>query len=285
MFRHLFSYVPSEQPHDEPEVEPPDPNLDRSLSDAYRSARRTLVAVCAISIAWSTAQFGLGDVNIDAAGITIDVQDASIPVLLGASILYLFGRWMHEFAMMPRTIRRWPLAQLDFRVGSVLARFSVLALAAAAMQRSLWSVVVVVLSLAGVATAATLLMLPLMMLAMFIRMRARERAGAVSAASASAEAFVWGLAFSVGFTIIGTVAFAVASYRYEPLRNWLWPTPPDGFAMATFVVTLIAMVLSNWLLIPVYRKLFAERPSYRTSRDSEGKLTLRFVDHERERLL
>jgi hypothetical protein len=285
MLRHFFSYVPSDPPPDEPETEPADPNTDRNLSDSLRAARRTLVAVCAVSLAWSTAQFGPGNVTFNAGGVTVDLQSASIPLLLGAGMLYLAGRWMLEFAMMPRHVRRWPLAQLDFRVVSFVTRFSMLALAAAALQRSLWSVVIVVLSLVAIAVVSGLLSFLLIFVTMPIRMWARRRANAVSAASASGEAFIWAVLFAVFLTVVGNPVLAIASYRYEPLRMWLWPVPPDAVAMTVFILTLNAVFLSHWLLIPIVRKLFAERPGYRTKRGPKGELLLTVVDQEREPLL
>lgn len=112
MFRHFFSYVPPDPPPEVPEVESPDPNTDRVLSDPFRAARRSLVAVCAVCIAWSTAQFSIEELRFDAAGIAVDLKNASVPLILGAILVYLTVRWTLEFAMMPRHVRRWPLAQL-----------------------------------------------------------------------------------------------------------------------------------------------------------------------------
>lgn len=244
MLRSFFSYVPSEPFPEVPEIEPPDPNHGRELSESFRTARRSLVAVCAVSLAWSTAQFSFAEVSIDAAGMTVDLGNASIPLLLGMGVVYLTGRWGLEFAMMPRHVRRWPLAQLDFQVVSVAARFSLLALTAGALDRSLRSVAAVGILLAALALVSGLLSVALMFVTMPIRMRARERANATSAARASGEALVWAVVFAVCLTVAGTIAFGIASYRYGPLRLAIWPVPPHPVAVSMFVVTLIVMFLS-----------------------------------------
>ena len=121
-FRYFFSYVPPESPLEVPKDEPPDLNVDRLLSDPFRSARRNLVAVCGLCLAWSIAQLALANPSIAVAGISVDLKDTSIPVLLYILLVYFIIRWGFEFAMMPRHVRRWPLAQLDFRMVLAAAR-------------------------------------------------------------------------------------------------------------------------------------------------------------------
>lgn len=285
MLRHFFSYVPAEPPAEVPEIEPPDPAADRSLSEPYRNARRSLVAVCGVCLAWSTAQFSLGEFKFDAAGVTVNFKDASVPLLLAAGLVYLTARWTMEFAMMPRHVRRWRLAQLDFRGVSLLARFALLALTAGALDRSLRSVASVVALLAALVLVLGVLITVLMFVTMPVRMRARERAGAVSAASASGEALMWAVLFGVLLTIIGTIVLGAASYWYEPLRMTLWPAPPNPITLAIFLFTLIAMFASPWLLRPITSRLFAERPPYRTERTPDGRLIVTFVPPTNDPLL
>ena len=286
MLRSFFSYVPSEPFPEVPEVEPPDPNTGRELSESFRGARRSLIALCAVSLAWSTAQFSFGEVSIDAAGITVDLKNASIPLLLGMGLGYLTWRWVVEYAMMPRQVRRWPLAQLDFRVVSVVARFSLLALTAGALDRSLRSVGIVAGLLVALAVVVSLLSVILMFTVTTpIRMWARRRADRDSAASAVEEGIVWAVVFGVFLTVAGTIALGIASYRYEPLRLAIWPVPPHPVAVGVFMFTLISTFLSYWLIKPVTSHLFAERPNYWTERMDDGSLRVRFVRHEKEPLL
>jgi hypothetical protein len=285
MLRHFFSYVRSGPPPEVPEVEPPDPAAGRSLSEPYRTARRTLVAVCGVCLAWSTAQFSLDQFRADAAGVTVNLSNASVPLLLGATLVYLTGRWTMEFAMMPRHVRRWPLAQLDFRAVSIVARFALLALTAGALDRSLRSVVGVTILLAALALVLAVLTTILMFVTMPVRMWARERAGVPSAASASAEALMWAVVFAVVLITVGNIALGVAIYRYEPLQVAIWPVPPHPIALAAFLLVLNFTFISFWLMRPVLNRLFAERPPYRTERAPDGTLQVTFVAPLKEPLL
>jgi len=285
IFRYFFSYVPPGQPPEVLKNEPPDPNADRSLSDSCRAARRNLVVVCGLCVAWSTAQFTLANPHIDVAGISVDLKDASIPLLLGILLVYLTVRWGFEFAMMPRHVRRWPLAQLDFRVVLVVARFSLLAITASALDRSLWTVVRVVAALGLLAVVSAVLSFVLIFVTMPIRVRARARANRLSAANAAFEAVFWAGLFAVCLTVAGIIGLGIASYHYEPLRRAIWPVPPDPVALSIFVFTLIAIFLSHWLLRPVLSRLFADRPSYYTERVPNGGLIVHPIQEEKEPLL
>ena len=285
MFRYFFSYMLPDPPPEVPKDQTPDPNADRLLSDSVRAARRSLVAVCGLCLAWSTAQFTLAHPRIDVAGISVDLKDTSIPLLLGILLSYLTVRWGFEFTMMPRHVRRWPLAQLDFRMVLVVARFSLLAITAGALDRSLWIVVRMVAALGLLALVAAILGFVLMFVTMPIRMWARARANRLSAANAAFEALFWAGLFAVCLTVVGTIGLGIASYHYEPLRSAVWPVPPDPVALGVFVFTLIAIFLSHWLLRPVMSRLFAERPSYYTERAPDGNLQVHFIQKEKEPLL
>lgn len=272
MLRSFFYYVPSEPWPEAPASEPPDPNADRALPEPYRASRRSLVALCAVCLAWSAAQFGLSQFKIDAAGLTVDLHNASVPLLLGTALVYLTARWMLEYAMMPRHVRRWPLAQLDFRGVYVVSRFSILAVSAGALDRSVRSVLAITAILASLAVATALLTALMMFITVPIRMRARRRADRPSAARAAMEGLTWALLFAIVLTVSGTVALAVAGYRYTPLRTALGATPPNPIAFSLFVLTLAAVFLSHWLSRPIVSRLFAERPGYTTRRDEDGHL-------------
>lgn len=285
MLRYQFSYVKPAPLPEVPEEEPSDPNADRELSDSFRTARRTLVALCAVCIAWSTAQFSVDEMSIEAAGITVDLKNASVPAILGLALAYLAIRWAMEFAMMSRHVRRWPLAQLDFRIVWWVTRFALLAVAAGALDRSLRSTLIVAVSLVFVTLTSMLLAVIMTFVFTPIRIWARKRAGAVSAANAVIEAYTWGVFFAILFTVMGVVALGVASYRYEPFRLAVWPQPPSPVALGIFVFVLILSFLSRWVLRPVYSRIFADKPPYYTERDAEGRLRYHFVDRNKDPLL
>ena len=274
MLRSFFSYVPvsSGPPPEAPKVEAPDPHAALKLSDPFRAARRALVAFCAVCLAWATAQFSFKELKIDSLGITVDLKSASVPLLLGVGLIYLTARWVMEFAMMPREVRRWRLAQFDFRAVSLVSRISLLAITAGALDRSLRSVAAVVVLLFALAGVTSVLSVLLMFVTTPVRMWARSRAKRISAANAALEGIVWAGVFAVAFTVIGTIGLGMASYYYEPLRLAIWPLPPNPFALGIFLLTLNAIFLSYWLLRPPMKRLFAEPPPYYTERMDDGSL-------------
>lgn len=285
MLRHFFSYVPPEPPDEVPEIEPPDPNTDRVLPEAYRAARRVLVLLCAGALTWSIAQVSLADGRAQAAGLTIDLRNASIPLLVGAGIVYLTARWMLEYAMMSRHIRRWPLAQLDFRLVITLVRVSLLATAASALERSSRTITALGVVLGSLALSVIVLTVVLMFVSMPVRVRARRRANRPSAANAAIEAIFWAGSFAICLTVIAAIASAFASYRYEWVRRAVWRSTPDPIALSAFTLVLIGVFLSYWLLRPVTNRIFAKRPSYRTKRGEDGSLILWQVGQEKEPLV
>ncbi len=273
MARSLFPEVPKE--------EPPDPNVDRSLPSVYRSARRNLVAVCALCLAWSAAQFGPELSSLQVAGMAVDIKDASIPLLLGVLLTYFTVRWGLEFAMMPRFLRRWRLAQLDFRIVFLLARFSLAAIAAGALDRSLWTIAMVAIGIALLAFLSLVLSFVFAMVAMAVL----TVLGRPSAATAANEAGIWGGLAAVLVAIAGVVYLGVASCHHEGLREAIWQTPPNPMALGVFLFALVLVFLSHWLLRPLMNVLFGIRPGYYTERQPDGSLHICTVRWEQEPLL
>jgi MFS family permease len=189
-----------------------------------------------------------------------------------------------EYAMMERHVRRWRLAVLDLQGVSFLSRFTLVVLAAGALERSFRSVLVILVGLALMAVLAIAITAVLTAVFMPIRMRARKKAKRESAANAVSEAMVWGEMFAAVLSVLWMISFAVASYKLDQLRAFVWPIPPNPFALAIFVAVTIMTFLSHWLLRPVQRRLFAQRPGYYTER-VEGGLRITFVDEKEEPLL
>lgn len=272
----MSSNFPPEVPKDEP----PDPCENRALSDAYRDSRRNLVVICGLSLAWSTAQFAVDDTRIDLAGISIDLKYSSIPLLLVTILSYLTIRWVIEFAMMPRHVRKWPLARLDFRLVSIAARFSLLAITAGALDQSLLTIARVIGALVILALLSVVGTFVLMFITVPIRMFKKK-----SAAAGAIEGIFWAGFVAIVLNVAATIGFGIASYTNEPLRNLVWAKPPDPVALAFFVSSLVSVFLSHWLLTPVINRLFAIRPPYYTERTPEGGLVQTFVSREQEPLL
>lgn len=228
--------------------------------------------------------FSVTGADLEVAKISVDVKSASIPLVLGATPVYLTLRWVHEFAMMPRHVRRWPLAQLDFRFVIGIIRFSLVGVAAGALNRSIWIPLAIFAVLSGIAFVATILSVLMAFVTLPLRFRARKRTGRLSAANAVTEGIAWAVFLAACLTIVTIVITGIASYNYQPLRA-LWPAPPNPFALTAFVLS-IAVVTASYLFVGrVMARLFARRPCYRTARGDDGKLQITFIAVEKEPLL
>lgn len=184
--------------------------------------------------------------------MSIDFGNASVPVIIIIALIYLIIRWIFEFAMMSRHVRRWPLAQLDFRFVFAVARFSLLAVAAGALDRSIKMILLLFALLGALAVVFFILCLLLMLLTVPVRMLARSRVKQISVANSVVEGFVWAAVFSTYLTILGIIAVGIYSY-YEPLRSSFWGTPPDPIALGIFLITLVGLFLSPWLFGRIIR--------------------------------
>lgn len=283
--RYFYSYVPTDNFPEVPEEEPSDPNEGRDLSASYRSSRRNLVVLSAVGLAWATAQFSVSNFQIKMLGTSLNLSNISVPVLLGVALLYLIVRWTMEFSMMERHIRRWPLAQLDFRIVFNISRFSLLAVTAGSMSRSLITVLGLIATLGALAVASVVLSILLMFVTMPIRMWARRRANVDSAANAASEALFWAGLFAVCLTVLSVISFGICIYHYPSLSGVFWSEPPSPVSLSVFIFTLVTVFLSHWLMNPVLTRIFAIRPGYRTKLDDDGNRVITFVDEQKEPLI
>ena len=249
------------------------------LSDPYRKSRRNLTIACGIGIAWSASQFELKTVAIG-LGTKVDLGNASIPIVLFSLITFLFIRCTLEFAMQESSIRRWPLASIDYRITLNVVRVSILCLGTATIVRTLDSILWMVLSAVAFIACFMLLLFLLTILIMPIRMYLRGRQGKNSAASAAFESFAYGFLISV-IVYIGLI-FIFGSGIYQPL-DYLKETP-DSIEQTSiyifygFVILLfISFIFEDRLL----KKLFLFEPPYitKTSHLEDGVTGIAFVEN------
>jgi hypothetical protein len=236
------------------------------LSELVLSSRRNLIVVCGLSIAWASAQFAIASTTIELSNVSIDLKEASIPAVLSVLLIYFTTRWALDFSMMSRRLRRWPLAQLDFRMLLFIARFSLLAVAAGALDRSIKSILIIITSLALLFVFSLIFTFVLMFITVPIRVWVRKRKGRRVGTGAIFEGMFWSGLFAVIIAVLGATALGISSYTYAPIREALWPTPPNALSLVLFTITLILVFLSHWLLRPVLNNIFAVRPDYTTVR-------------------
>ena len=111
------------------------------ITNGYRNARRNTSILCGISLAWSTAQFEFKSLSFGPID-SVDLSSASIPLVLACGILYVLTRCIIEFAMQPIDVRRWNLAQIDFKITVYLVRIALLFLAAGGLYRSVKTIAI-----------------------------------------------------------------------------------------------------------------------------------------------
>ncbi len=262
--------MPPDPIPDFPKDDPPDVNEGRELSDAYRTARRNLVAICGFSWVWACLQFTTDNPVVSFAGITIELSGLAWPPVLCFTLIYLGYRWGMEFAMMPRHMRRWPLAQLDFRIISNLTRVSLLAIASGMVERSPYTLLKVLVALGGVGCVFLILTFCFMPLTMFVRMKARQRVGRESAANAALEAFAWAMFFSLFLVVLGVIILGAVAH-FIPGDQWLpWLKPVHSLAGGWFLLTLAALFITHFPFQVLKAALFAVRPNYYTEVRDEG---------------
>ncbi len=225
------------------------------ITNAYRQARRNTSVLCCIGLAWSTAQFEFKSLSFGPID-SVDLSSASIPLVLACGILYVLTRCIIEFAMQPIDVRRWKLAQTDFKITLYLVRIALLFLAAGGLYRSIKTVVYLAI--------ATLLLLAVSAFMFFVgfiiltplRMAIRIRQGRTSAASAVEEAEGWSILITVILLFTVIVTLGVASIQYEPIRS-LWIVVPSPLAIVIFIITAIIIVYSIGFENTLCEKLFA----------------------------
>lgn len=248
------------------------------ISDGYRRARRNTSVLCAIALAWATAQIDLKILSVGVAG-SVDVSSASIPLILACAIVFAITRCTIEFAMQPESVRRWSLAQADFKLTVFLVRAAALILGAGGLYRSVETVLAVALVVLTVLVGSLVLIaagtLALTPLRIAIRARQGRHSPGQSPVWAVMEAEAWAALVTVVLVSVLFVALGVASLQYEPLLS-LWTTPPSRTAVVVFVLTGIAVVISVYVESIWSRVLFLEETPFTTTRLPDGTIGVSF---------
>lgn len=248
------------------------------ISDAYRRARRFTTILCAIALAWGAAQFEFKSLNFGAAG-SIDLSSASVPLILACAIAYAMTRCTIEFAMQPESVRRWRLAQADFKLTVFLVRTAALILGAGGLYRSIETVLAVALVFLILLVASVLLIgagtLALTPLMLAIRARGVGHSPGGTPFGAIMEAERWAALVTVMLLCVLFVALGVGFLLYEPLRS-LWTAPPTATAVTVFVLTAIAVVISVYLQPRWYQEIFVDEAPFTTKRLPDGTIGVSF---------
>ena len=250
-----------------------------SIGPEYRDARRFTSLLCAIGLGWSGAQFELKSLTLGSAGV-VDLTSASIPLISTCGIVYMTAKSIIGYAMQSKEVRRWHLAQIDFKIFLFLVRTTLLMLAAGGLHRSVETFAFVAASALAIAFGSILAnglgMLLLIPLIMAIRRHIGRPYRGASPVPYVIEASAWSELIVVVLIVVLLVALGVSSLEYEPLVA-LWTEPPGPVAVAVFVVTAIGVVVSYWLQSVGERKLFA-RPGPKLTKMPDGTTLVSFPE-------
>jgi hypothetical protein len=256
-------------------------SLPIQLAEGYRVARKNTSIFCALGLGWSAAQFDLKSISLGPAG-NLDLSGASVAFILACGIAYTMTRCTIEFAMQTKEVRRWHLAQTDFKLSVFVVRATVLILAASGLSRSVETVLYVAIAALVLLTGSVLLELlfTFTLLPLFIYMTNRrvgkERAS-TSIASRVMEASSWAQLISVTFVVVLLIGLGIASIQYEPLRS-RWIPAPDPLAISILVITFIVVVATLYFQRVWYRKLFANPITVLTRRLPNGTIGVTIKD-------
>jgi hypothetical protein len=225
------------------------------IADAYRKARRNTSIFCGISLAWSAAQFELKSLNIGNVG-KIDISGASIPIILACLIMYTMVRCTLEFMMQPNEIRRWNLAQVDYKITLNLVRISLLIIAAATASRSIETVVAVIVAALSLGLGYFVLVAILMLMIFPLRIYIR---GGSSVAARSEEALFWSMFIAAILYILFFITLGFSAIKHVPFFDIL---PPILRQISTiiFAITCIIISVSFFLEHIMSEKIFAFEP-------------------------
>lgn len=247
----------------------PTPTPPLQLSEGYRHARRLTSVLCALTLLWGAAQFELKTLKFELTG-SIDLSGASLPIIMACAIAYAMTRCVLEFAMQPIGVRRWNLAQIDFKITVLLVRAAALILGAGGIYRSIDTVVIVVVFLVVLVVASGLFIFLGMLALTPLMVKLRKRRGSrPSIASSVMEAMNWAILVSLGLLIALYVALGFSFLHYEPFRT-LWAMSPNVAAVMIFMLTGIAVVISAYTEGGWSKALFAAEPEYTEERQPDG---------------
>lgn len=228
------------------------------ISSAYRNSRRNTSILCGIGIAWAAAQFEIQTMSLGTLG-GVNIERASIPILIAILCIYTMTRCTIEFMMQPKPVRRWSLAQLDYRITLYLVRFTLVVLTAGAIARTSEMVAYI----AGVfllsAVGFFLFSFVLMLIVMPVRVYIGKLFGRNSVASAAIESTFYsfilsGLALIVLIVLVGFDVISPFGYLGESYKDF------NGASLAIFSSVCLVMLLSFFFDQRFLNMVFAFEP-------------------------
>ena len=228
------------------------------ISSAYRNSRRNTSILSGIGIAWSAAQFEIKTMSLGTLG-GVNIETASIPIIVGVLCIYTMTRCTLEYMMQTKDVRRWQLAQIDYRITLYLVRFTIVVLTAATVART--GDLVVYLGSASLLAAIGFVALTFafMFVTMPFRLFVRRLSGRTSVASAAIEATFYSFLLSglLYVIIIVLLAFNIINPFLYLGDNFKLFT---GLQLSIFSGVLLVILLSFFFDSKFLNMVFAFEP-------------------------
>jgi hypothetical protein len=212
------------------------------ISEGYRHSRKLVTMLCALTAAWSAAQFDLGVVNFGSIG-SVDITHASIPLLLSIALLYALIRSVIEYAMQSQDIREWSLARSDFMLSVWLLRGSILLLAASQVERSPNALVFVIVGIIVFLTLAYMLQRFGTLALMPIMIHIREKEGRRNLASRAIESFYFAKFYSFLIFVSSIIFTGLLFYFNSSIRSF-FSINLTGISILLITISSLVVVVS-----------------------------------------
>jgi hypothetical protein len=252
-------------------------NPKLELSDAYRKSRGSVSILSGIAIAWAAAQFDFTEMKLPMLG-DIKLSGYGIPLILASCIVYAITRSTIEFVMQSVDVRRWKLAQLDYKITLVVSVASILFLSASGVTRSVYTIIAI--TGIGLFLAAVFLMgsfvltIALMPIVLFFR---RKKHSTPSAASAAFSSLSYGLIVS-GLLIIALIAIGGSNILFRGYEYFGLTETPNTTSVFVFLFTAIICALGCFGHHRLLQGVFAFEPPFivETKKREDGTTLVRF---------
>jgi hypothetical protein len=236
-------------------------NPKLELSDAYRKSRGTVSILSGIAVAWAAAQFNFTTVKLPMLG-DATLSGYGIPLILASCIVYAVTRSTIEFMMQSVDVRRWKLAQFDYKITHVVSTTSILFLSASGVTRSLHTILAIVgiglFLAAGFFIGCFVLTIALIPIILFFRKKKRPNP---SVASAVFSALSYGSIIS-GLGIIALIAIGGSNVLFRGYEYFGLTETPNSISVLVFLFTAIVFVLGCFKHHVLLQKVFAFEPPF-----------------------
>lgn len=255
---------------------------NNELSDAYRKSRSGVSVLSGVAVAWAAAQFEFSSVKLPVLGDVV-LTHYAVPIFLSVSIAYSMMRCTTEFIMQTNEVRRWSMAQFDYKITLIAACVSILLLAASGVSRSINTVFVVtavgILLFVAYWVVIFIITIALTSIILSLRLRKKPHTSTVGGVLTSmAYATLFSILGIVGTIAIGGSNLLLKGYDYFGLSD-----TPNPVAVTVFLFTALLFAAGCFFYDKLIKKVFAFEPLYnvKTKKREDGTILVAFDKNDK----